>query len=47
MLGFLGMSEVQVLDVDGTAYGPDVADKAVEAATAKIKVRCDAQAAAA
>jgi FMN-dependent NADH-azoreductase len=46
-LGFLGMTDVEVLDVEGTAFGPEVAEKAVEAATAKLHVQCDARAAAA
>jgi len=46
-LGFLGMTDVHALEVDGTAYGPEIADKAVEAAAAKMKTRCDQVAAAA
>ncbi len=46
VLGFLGMTDVDVLGVDGTAYGPDVAEKAVAAATAKLHTQCDARAAA-
>jgi FMN-dependent NADH-azoreductase len=47
VLGFLGMTDVEVLDVEGTAYGPEIAEKAVEAASAKLHARCDAVAAAA
>jgi FMN-dependent NADH-azoreductase len=47
VLGFLGMTDVTVLEVDGTAFGPDVAEKAVEAASAKVRQRCDAAVAAA
>jgi FMN-dependent NADH-azoreductase len=47
VLGFLGMTDVDVLEVDGTAYGPDVAEKAVVAATAKLRGQCDKHAAAA
>lgn len=45
VLGFLGMSDVEVLDVDGTAGGPEVADRAVEAAATKLEDRCAAVAA--
>ena len=45
VLGFLGMTDVEVLDVEGTAFGPEVAEKAVEAATAKLHANCDARAA--
>jgi len=41
VLGFLGMTDVEVLEVDGTAYGPEIAEKAVAAATAKLRTRCD------
>jgi FMN-dependent NADH-azoreductase len=47
VLGFLGMTEVEVLEVDGTAYGPEAAEKAVTAATAKMHAKCDQRAAAA
>jgi FMN-dependent NADH-azoreductase len=47
VLGFLGMTEVEVLEVDGTAYGPEAAEKAVTAATAKMRTQCDQRAAAA
>jgi FMN-dependent NADH-azoreductase len=47
VLGFLGMTDVEVIDVEGTAFGPEVAEKAVEAATAKLHAHCDARAAAA
>jgi len=46
VLGFLGMTEVEVLEVDGTAYGPEAAEKAVTAATAKMRTQCDQRAAA-
>jgi FMN-dependent NADH-azoreductase len=46
VLGFLGMTDVTVLEVEGTAYGPDVAEKAVAAATAKLHAQCDQRAAA-
>jgi len=41
VLGFLGMTDVEVLEVEGTAYGPDAAEKAVAAATAKLHTQCD------
>lgn len=47
VLGFMGMTDVEVLAVDGTGYGPEVAEKAVEAASAKLTARCDRLAAAA
>ena len=46
VLGFLGMTDVEVLEVEGTAYGPDAAEKAVAAATAKLHAQCDQRAAA-
>jgi FMN-dependent NADH-azoreductase len=45
-LGFLGMSDVEVLEVEGTAYGPEAAEKAVAAATAKLHTQCDQRTAA-
>ena len=47
VLAFLGMTDVEVLEVEGTAYGPEVAEKAVEAATAKLRAVRSAQLAAA
>ena len=44
VLGFLGMTDVEVLEVDGTAYGPEAAEKAVAAANAKLHAQCDARA---
>jgi len=46
VLGFLGMTDVEVIEVEGTAFGPEVAEKAVEAATAKLHAQCDRRAAA-
>src|SRR5436305_1208121 len=46
VLGFLGMADIEVLEVEGTAYGPDAAEKAVAAATAKLHVQCNERAAA-
>jgi FMN-dependent NADH-azoreductase len=45
VLGFLGMTDVTVVDVDGTAYGPEVAEKSVAAATARMHAQCDQRAA--
>lgn len=47
VLGFLGMTDVDVLEVDGTAYGPEAAEKAVTAATARMRAQCEQHAAAA
>jgi FMN-dependent NADH-azoreductase len=44
VLGFLGMTDVEVLEVEGTAYGPEAAEKAVAAATAKLHAQCDQRA---
>ena len=47
VLGFLGMTDVEVLEVEGTAYGPDAAENAVAAATAKLHATCEQRTAAA
>ena len=47
VLSFLGMTDIEVLEVDGTSYGPEAAEKAVSAATAKLRTQCDQRAAAA
>lgn len=46
VLGFLGMTDVEVLEVEGTAYGPDAAEKAVTAATSKLHATCEQRSAA-
>ena len=46
VLGFLGMTDVEVLEVEGTAFGPDAAEKAVAAATAKLHAHCEQRTAA-
>ena len=46
VLGFLGMTDVEVLEVEGTAYGAEAAEKAVVAATAKLHATCEQRAAA-
>ncbi len=46
VLGFLGMTDVTVLEVEGTAYGPEAAEKAVAAATAKLHANCEQRGAA-
>src|SRR3954463_11536401 len=45
-LGFLGMTDVDLLEVEGTAYGPEAAEKAVAAATTKLHTQCDQRSAA-
>ena len=47
VLGFLGMTDVTVVEVEGTAFGPEAAEKAVAAAAAKMHTQCDQRAAAA
>jgi FMN-dependent NADH-azoreductase len=47
MLGFIGITEVEFIDVGGIGYGPDVAAKSVADATAKVHASCDRAAAAA
>ena len=47
VLGFLGMTDVEVIEVEGTAFGPEAAEKAVEGATAKLHTQCDRREAAA
>jgi FMN-dependent NADH-azoreductase len=46
VLGFLGMTDVVALEVEGTAYGPEAAEKAVVAATARLHATCEQRAAA-
>jgi FMN-dependent NADH-azoreductase len=41
VLAFLGMTDVTVIEVEGTAFGPEVAEKAVAAAAAKMHAQCD------
>ena len=41
VLGFLGMTDVEVLEVEGTAYGPEAAEKAVAAANGKLHATCE------
>ena len=43
VLGFLGMTDVTVLEVEGTAFGPDAAEKAVAAASAKLHAQCESK----
>jgi FMN-dependent NADH-azoreductase len=43
VLGFLGMADIEVLEVEGTAYGPEAAEKAVAAASEKLHATCDAR----
>jgi FMN-dependent NADH-azoreductase len=44
VLGFLGMTDVTVVDVDGTAFGPEVAENAVAAAASRMHAQCDQRA---
>ncbi|MBD8687073.1 FMN-dependent NADH-azoreductase [Rhizobium skierniewicense] len=37
VLGFMGMTNVEVIRVEGLAFGPEAAEKAIAAATAKIE----------
>ncbi|MBB4105382.1 FMN-dependent NADH-azoreductase [Allorhizobium borbori] len=37
VLGFLGMTDVDVVPVEGLAFGPEAASKAIEAATARTQ----------
>ena len=46
VLGFLGMTDVEVVEVEGTGFGPEAAEKAVAAATAKVHAQCDQRSAA-
>jgi FMN-dependent NADH-azoreductase len=39
VLGFLGMTDVEVVDVEGTAYGPEAAEQAVAAALRRVEQR--------
>jgi FMN-dependent NADH-azoreductase len=41
VLGFIGLTDVEVIEVEGTAYGPEAAEKAVAAATAKMHGACE------
>lgn len=36
MLGFMGLTDVEIVRVEGSLLGPDAPEKAVEAATAKV-----------
>jgi FMN-dependent NADH-azoreductase len=37
VLAFLGMTDVEVIDVEGTAFGPEAAERAVAAALARVE----------
>ena len=37
VLGFMGMTDVEVVRIEGLAFGPEAAEKAIAAATAKIE----------
>src|SRR3954452_3433176 len=47
VLGFVALTDIEVIEVEGTAYGPDAAEKAVVAATAKLHTACHQRVAAA
>jgi FMN-dependent NADH-azoreductase len=47
MLGFLGITDVDFIDVEGIGYGPEQAAKSFAAATAKVHANCERAAAAA
>ncbi len=36
VLGFMGMTDVEVITIEGVAFGPDVAEKAVQAALQQV-----------
>lgn len=36
LLGFIGMTDVELLRVEGTAYGPEAAQAAIEKADAAV-----------
>ena len=36
VLGFMGMTDVEVIAIEGVAFGPDVAEKAVQAALERV-----------
>jgi FMN-dependent NADH-azoreductase len=46
ILGFLGMTDVEIIRVEGTAFGPEAVDKALERATAHARELVGALAAA-
>ncbi|MNU71669.1 FMN-dependent NADH-azoreductase [compost metagenome] len=37
VLGFMGMTDVEVIYVEGLAFGPEAVEKAVAAAEAKVE----------
>jgi FMN-dependent NADH-azoreductase len=37
VLAFLGMTDVEVIDIEGTAFGPEAAERAVTAALARVE----------
>jgi FMN-dependent NADH-azoreductase len=37
ILGFMGITDIEVIAVEGIAHGPEVAAKAVEAALARVE----------
>jgi FMN-dependent NADH-azoreductase len=47
MLGFMGITDVEFIDVEGIGYGPEQAAKSLATATAKVHANCERAAAAA
>jgi FMN-dependent NADH-azoreductase len=47
ILGFMGITDVEFIDVEGIGYGPEQAAKSLAAATAKVHANCERAAAAA
>lgn len=47
VLGFMGMTDIEVIDVGGTAFGEEAVAKAIEAGAQQVAMRCNAHAAAA
>lgn len=45
MLGFIGLTDVEFIDVGGIGYGPEQAAKSVEAATGQVHALCERAAA--
>jgi FMN-dependent NADH-azoreductase len=47
ILGFIGINNVEFIDVEGIGYGPEQVAKSVAAATSKVRATCERAAAAA
>lgn len=46
VLGFMGMTDIEVIEVEGTAFGQEAAERAVATATQKLTATCAQRAAA-